>query len=92
MTRGYTLMELVVVLAMLGLLFGMSAVAFTSLRQPDDKGPELRFDEARRAALQTGQPVTLTDDSGRTVRFLPDGRAIGPEVDPFTGKLAHHAR
>ena len=25
-------------------------------------------------------------------RFLPDGRAIGPEVDPFTGKLAHHAR
>jgi type II secretory pathway pseudopilin PulG len=75
-----TLVELLVVLALLGLVLGVSGLALASLREPrqSDELAELR--RARAEAIQAGAPR-----SAHGVLFLPDGRAIGPNVDPLTG-------
>jgi prepilin-type N-terminal cleavage/methylation domain-containing protein len=91
--RGSTLIELVVVLAILGLLLGVSALGLWSLRHTPEDERLARIASARREALQRGSVVTIgADDSGRVLRFLPDGRAIGNEVDPLTGSVVAHAR
>jgi hypothetical protein len=45
------------------------------------------LDRARAAAIRSGMAVTVSDDDGSAVRFLPDGRALGAGVDPFTGEV-----
>lgn len=85
---GFTLLEVIVVLALLGLLLGVSALSFASLKAPReaDRDRELRY--ARSEAVQTGRPVVTGDNHARRtthVLFLPDGRAIGPGADPLTG-------
>jgi prepilin-type N-terminal cleavage/methylation domain-containing protein len=81
---GVTLLELLVVLVLLGLLLGMSGVAVTSLAAPRASAPVRQMEMARAAAIRSGLPVAVTVDSA-VVRFLPDGRALGPGVDPLTG-------
>ncbi len=91
--KGTTLIELVVALAVLGLILGISGLALASLRAPREGVRQLQ--RARAEAIQKGQPVraagtvdTVTNYAPRTthsVLFLPDGRAIGPGVDPLTG-------
>lgn len=87
---GVTLIELLVVLVLLGILLGVSGLALASLRP----APALRWtrdlEGARARAIRTGRPVTvrrLADSVGDStaIRFLPDGRALGPGVDPWTG-------
>jgi Tfp pilus assembly protein FimT len=80
-----TLVELLVVLALLGLILGISGVALASLREPQEAATLRALERARGQAIATGEPVA--QDS---VLFLPDGRAIGPSVDPLTG--VPHAR
>ena len=83
-SKGFTLLELLVVLALLALLLSMGALAVTAVR-PMEAGPvAARVDSARREAIRSGTAVALRLDSA-VVRFLPDGRAIGPGVDPLTG-------
>ena len=79
-SRGVTLVELLVVLALLGLVLGVSGLAMASLREPreSDRMGELR--RARAEAIRSGEAVRID-----SVLFLPDGRAIGPNVDPLTG-------
>jgi len=90
-----TLIELVVALALLGLILGISGLVLTSLQSPRDSERVRALSRARAEAIRTGQPVrtavpwdTVSNHAPRTthlVLFLPDGRAIGPGVDPLTG-------
>jgi len=77
---GVTLVELLVVLALLGLVLGMSGLALASLREPRESGDLRELQRARAEAVQSGAPR-----AAHGVLFLPDGRAIGPNVDPLTG-------
>jgi prepilin-type N-terminal cleavage/methylation domain-containing protein len=91
--NGFTLFEVIVVISILGLLVGMTGLAFSSLRAPRSSawGSELR--RAREAAILSGRPVraVVRNDTDRyrsplpAPLFLPDGRAIGAGVDPLTG-------
>ena len=84
MSRGVTLVELLVVLVLLGLLFAVSGLALASLSPPRDSARVRALAAARAKAIRAGVPVSL-NDSASTVLFLPDGRALGPGVDPLTG-------
>ncbi len=93
--KGTTLIELVVALAVLGLILGISGLALASLQAPRESERVRELARARAEAIRSGQPVraalstdTVTNHAPRTthsVLFLPDGRAIGPGVDPLTG-------
>ena len=86
--RGFTLVEVIVVVAILGLVAGMSGLAFVGLRSPRQSERVRDLWCARAEAIRTGQPVLTGDNrASRTahVLFLPDGRAIGSGVDPLTG-------
>ena len=86
--RGFTLVEVIVVVAILGLIAGMSSLAFVGLRSPPQSDRIRDRWRARAEAIQTGRSV-LTGDThaprSADVLFLPDGRAIGSGADPLTG-------
>ncbi len=85
---GVTLAELLIVIAILGLIFGVSGLAFMSLQLPREPEWMQQARTARARAIRQGIPTAF-----RTARppvrpsalFLPDGRAIGPGADPLTG-------
>ncbi len=83
--KGATLIELLVVLVILGIIAGTTGAA---LRQrPRGTGASAQsLERQRRLAIRSGQAVTTRDSLGRTIRFLPDGRATGPGIDPLTGR------
>jgi len=81
---GVTLVELLVVMTILGLVFGVTGLAIVSLRAPRESKVILAMRAARVEAIRSGKPVRLSFDSP-TVLFLPDGRAIGLGLDPLTG-------
>jgi prepilin-type N-terminal cleavage/methylation domain-containing protein len=80
-TPGITLLEMLVVLTVLGIVLGVSGLAIESLRVPRESQESLDLRRARAEAIHSGAPRTA-----RGVRFLPDGRAIGPGVNPLTGE------
>jgi len=77
---GVTLVELLVVLVLLGLVLGVSGLALASLREPRESDELRELRQARTEAIRSGAPRTA-----HGALFLPDGRAIGPSVDPLTG-------
>jgi len=89
--RGVTLLELLVVLMLLALIFSVSGLALVSLGSPRSSARVRRLEAARARAIRTGLPVAVDPDTlpasrfPSTVLFLPDGRALGPGVDPLTG-------
>src|SRR5213593_3405545 len=91
--KGATLLELIVVVAIIGLVFGVSGLAFSSLRLPRETMGITALRTARATAIRTGRPVRAvlpSDTAGYRSRlpaplFLPDGRALGPAADPLTG-------
>lgn len=81
---GATLVELLVALAIIALIAGLSSVAVGSLRPPPGTGVRDSLRAFRARAIQDGAPITAS--IGATViRFLPDGRVLGGPVDPLTG-------
>ena len=90
---GFTLVELLVVLVVLGVVAGVSAGALPSLlRQPADPTLATRLLSARREAVLGGREVTVVVSDHRTGsprrwRFYPDGRALGPGLDPRNGAI-----
>lgn len=78
--RGMTLVELLVVVALLGVVFGVSGLGLASLPEPVESAPLAELRRARVEAIRLGAPVRVD-----SVLFLPDGRAVGPRVDPLTG-------
>lgn len=79
-SSGVTLLELLVTLAILGLLLGVTSLAVSSLQAPRESDETVELRGARTAAIRSGTPRFV-----HGVLFLPDGRAIGPAVDPLTG-------
>ena len=77
---GVTLLELLVTLTILGLVLGVSVLALGSLQTPRQSQAIMDLREARTAAIRSGTPRLA-----HGVLFMPDGRAIGPAVDPLTG-------
>ena len=73
-------MELLVTLTIVGLVLGVTGLALTSLETPRESHQIRDLRRARIEAIQSGIPRTA-----HHVLFLPDGRAIGPAVDPLTG-------
>jgi len=87
---GVTLVELLVVIAVLGVMCGVSGLALTSLRAPRESDWIRDGRAARARAIREGRPVELPTArplERPTVLFLPDGRAIGSGVEPLTGTL-----
>jgi prepilin-type N-terminal cleavage/methylation domain-containing protein len=82
--RGVTLLELLVALAVLSMLFGLSSVAVGSLSAPPTAARVRQLAAARASAIRSGVPVSVIVDS-EVYRFLPDGRGSGRGVDPLTG-------
>ncbi len=91
--RGVTLVELLVVIVILGVVFSTTGLALTSLRAPRASAWVRELHRAREEAIRTGrqvrakQPLPPATALGRPrpPLFLPDGRALGPGVDPLTG-------
>ena len=79
--HGVTLLEMLVVLTVLGVVLGVSGLAIESLRVPRESQELRDLQRARAEAIQSGAPRTA-----HGVRFLPDGRAIGPAIDALTGE------
>lgn len=79
--RGVTLLELLVVLTVLGVVLAVTGLAIGSLRTPRESEGVLALRRARAEAIRSGVPRTT-----HGVRFLPDGRAIGVDVNPLTGE------
>lgn len=86
MMRGTTLVELLVTLAILGLLAALSGVSVAGLRPPTAAGPARALDSARAAAIRAGRIIRFAGDSGYRAVLLPDGRVVGPGRDPLTGE------
>jgi prepilin-type N-terminal cleavage/methylation domain-containing protein len=90
--RGLTLIESLVVLAVLSIVLGTAALGFPGMRREaaaDSWTQALRRAQVR--ALESGRAVNAGDPS-RPVLFLPDGRGIGAGVDPLTGVTSDAAR
>lgn len=82
-SHGATLVELIVTLAVMGLLATLAAAAVAALRSPRRDGHAEMLAAARAKAIRIGHPVKV--EGAAPVLFLPDGRAVGRGVDPLTG-------
>ncbi len=95
---GTTLVELLVVVALLGLVFGISGLALASLQAPRESAWTHELRRARSEAIRSGKPVrlmvplTARPPDRLTALFLPDGRAFAAGVDPLTGAPVDSAR
>ncbi len=92
---GLTLVELIIVIAILGVLVGVAGVTFTSLRPPTEARVLSVLRAARSEAIRSGRP-TVSHVGELTVRFLPDGSSSGGRVeldghtfviDPLSGEI-----
>ena len=88
---GTTLVELMVSLAILGLLAGLAAASLAGApgRPP---GGEAALQAARASAIRSARRVAFVAPDGGRFLLLPDGRVIGPGIDPLTGEVAHVRR
>ncbi len=77
--RGVTLLELLVVIALLGAVASVSGFALAGWRR-SDPAAEDPITAGRRRAIMTGQAVRLSIESGdslpQAVLLRPDGRVV----------------
>jgi prepilin-type N-terminal cleavage/methylation domain-containing protein len=89
---GFTLIELIVVLAIVAVSLTVASLSLGSQRESGEAVTvwEARLIRSRAQAIEGGRPVVVMPDSGNAsgpVLFLPDGRAVGADVDPLTGAV-----
>ena len=94
---GTTLIELIVALAVLGIVLGVSTAALSAIHRDVPPPRAAAIAAARTRALRQGSTVQLDlpDSSGHGVTsllFLPDGRIVGVGFDPLTGEAADARR
>jgi prepilin-type N-terminal cleavage/methylation domain-containing protein len=96
MRRGVTLVELIVVLAILGVFAGVTALAFRRKKPvPSALAWASEVAAARRTALDSARQVSLTVQIGDSVyaaTAMPDGSVIAdPQlgIDRLTGAPTH---
>ena len=87
MTRGFTLLEMMVTLAILGLLTAVTGLAVRSLRPSPQQHLLQELAAAREEAIRSGRSVVWHLDSN-TVRFLPNGSSSGGRVTAGAGTVA----
>lgn len=76
--RGSTLFEMIVVLAIVSLLFGLAVPALSGMRSAPL--PAAPADSALLRAIESGNLARVQEDSGWTIVALPDGRVFEAEV------------
>ena len=95
MSRGFTLVEMVTAILVLGLLTGLSALAIRSLKPGATARIVQDLEATRTWAIRSGEPQTW-EREGHIVRFLPDGSSAGGSfiaggtallIDPVTGDI-----
>jgi prepilin-type N-terminal cleavage/methylation domain-containing protein len=84
--RGVTLLELIVVLALLGLVLAIAAPAFIVPSPPRESDLGAAVATARRAAILRAEPVTLAIDAAGAWRVDGDASPSAPSI--ATGTLA----
>lgn len=91
---GVTLIELIVAIAVLGIMLGITTLAFTKAKEPAPDGASVsaQIIELRRKAVTSGEAQTswLRDSSGtKLLTALPDGRVIADlsNLDRLTGTV-----
>lgn len=87
---GVTLIELLVALALLGLMAGMVSMDWQLSPQASRNARRDSVVAARRRAIKTGSPVMILVDSTPTqIMVLPNGLVLGAQrlgVEPLTGR------
>lgn len=83
--RGVTLLELIVVLALLGLVLALAARAFIVPTSTPRSDLDAALTTARRAATIRGEPVTLTLDEAGAWRVDGDASPSAPPI--ATGRV-----
>lgn len=85
---GFTLLELIVVMAVMAVGFAVATVAISRAPAGTTEGWATQVARAKRLAALRGHPVVVADSTGRgSIVLLPDGRAAGAGLDPLTGTV-----
>jgi prepilin-type N-terminal cleavage/methylation domain-containing protein len=82
---GVTLIELIVVIAILGVIAGLTTVSLRAAGGTEAPALATRVAAARREAVRIGRAVELVvggSEAPQVVRALPDGRVL---ADPSLG-------
>jgi prepilin-type N-terminal cleavage/methylation domain-containing protein len=77
---GFTLLELIVSMAVISIGFGVAATAITRTADSSDDAWISELRARKSEATRTGRPMVAWHDSAQTippVLFLPDGRRVG---------------
>lgn len=88
MRRGFTLMELLVVIVLLTIVSTFAVTAFATRSAPSapDRGQAM-LQRARQMAITTNQPITVCDSVIRgellCAVLLPDGRIVSTQPGPW---------
>ncbi len=85
---GFSLVELIVAIAIMGIAATLATVAFRALARPAPESWERTRREARLRAVEEGRQVVVASDStpAAPVLFLPDGRVVGEDMDALSGR------
>lgn len=90
---GFTLIEVLVVLALLSLMAGLAGVALQRSSAEDGDSVTVQLAAARRRALEARRAITIelqVAGERYDATVFPDGSVAAPSalgVDPFTGRL-----
>lgn len=88
-----TLIELLVTLAIMGVILGVATLAFRRIEQPSPTDPHRVILDSLRVAVGTGQPFTLrfvVRGVSAVATVFPDGSVVGDSVlgiDRLIGRM-----